>query len=120
MPEAFANGFAGATLEQHIVGQNDGGAAVDREQAADVLEEVELFVAGGRPEVVAQNLVTLLHLVAIPIDNRDAGLRAEWRIGEHHVVVGRWFGGEAVLAGGDVLFIAQAVQEQVHGAEACG
>src|ERR1017187_5582645 len=43
-------------LEQHIVGQNDGGAAVDLEQAADVLEEVELFVAGGRPEVVAQNL----------------------------------------------------------------
>src|ERR1022692_1262220 len=35
-----------------------------------------------------QNLLALLHLVAIPIDNRDAGLLAEWRIGEHHVVDG--------------------------------
>ena len=120
MQEAFANGFAGATFEQHIVGQNDDGAAVDLEQAADVLEEVELLVAGGGPEIVAQNLLALLHLVAILIDNRDAGLLAEWRIGEHHVVVGRRPEGEAVLAGGDVFLIAQPVQEQVHGAKARG
>jgi len=47
--EAFANGLAGAALEEHVVGQDDGGAAVDLEEAADVLEEVELLVA-----VVAQ------------------------------------------------------------------
>jgi hypothetical protein len=110
--EAFANCFAGAALEQHIVGQNDGGAAVDPEQAADVLEEVELFVAGGGPEVIAQNLLAFLHLVAILVDDRDAGLLAEWWVRKHHVVVGRWLGGKAVLAGGDVLLIAEAVQER--------
>ena len=95
-------------------------AAVDLEQAADMLKEVELLVAGGGPEVVAQNFLPLLHLVAVLVDNRDAGLLAEGRIGEHHVVIHRWLGGEAVLAGGDVLFIAEAVQEQVHGAETSG
>ena len=85
-----------------------------------MLEEVELLVAGGGPEVVAQNLLALLHLIAILIDDGDAGLLAEWRIGEHHVVVDRRLGDEAILAGGDVLFIAEAVQEQVHGAEAGG
>ena len=85
-----------------------------------MLEEVELFIAGGRPEVIAQNLLALLHLVAILVDNRDAGLLSEWWIGEHHVVVDRRLGDEAVLAGGDVLFIAQVVQEQVHGAETRG
>ena len=30
----------------------------------------------------------------------------------------RGLGGEAVLPGGDVLFVAEPVQEQVHGAEA--
>lgn len=118
--EAFANGLAGAALEQDIVGQDDGCAAVDLEQAADVLEEVELLVAGGGPEVVTQNFLALLHLVAVPIDNRDAGLLTEWRIGEHHVVVGGWLGGEAVFAGLDVLFVPEVVQEQVHGAETRG
>ena len=64
--------------------------------------------------------MALLHLVAFLVDDRDAGLLAEWRIGEHHVVVDGWLGGEAVLAGGDVLFVAEAVEEQVHGAEASG
>jgi hypothetical protein len=85
-----------------------------------VLQEVELFIAGGGPEVVAQNLFALLHLVPILVDDCDAGLFAEWRIGEHHVVVHRWLGGEAVFAGGDVFLVAQTVQEQVHGAQASG
>jgi hypothetical protein len=32
----------------------------------------------------------------------------------------RGLGGEAVLAGGDILFVAETVPEQVHGAEAGG
>ena len=112
MEEAFTNGFAGAALEEHIVGQDDSGAAVDLEQAADVLEEVELLVAGGGPEVVAQNLLALLHLIAILVDDGDAGLFAEWRVGEHHVVVDRRLGDEAVLAGSDVLLVAAEDNQQ--------
>ena len=51
-----------------------------------MLEEVELFVAGGGPEVVAQNLLALLLLVAVLVDDGDAGLLSEGRIGQHHVV----------------------------------
>jgi hypothetical protein len=48
-----AHGLAGPALEQHVVGDDDGGAAVDLEQRLDVLDEVELLVRGGDPEVRA-------------------------------------------------------------------
>jgi hypothetical protein len=44
-----ADGLAGPALEEHVVGHDDGGAAVDLEQRLDVLHEVELLV-----EVVVQ------------------------------------------------------------------
>ena len=50
-----------------------------------MLQKVELFVAGGGPEVIPQDLLALSHLVAILIDNRDAGLLAEWWIGQNEV-----------------------------------
>ncbi|HLQ46472.1 MAG TPA: hypothetical protein VK137_17140 [Planctomycetaceae bacterium] len=53
MQELSSHGFACATFEWHVVRQDDGGAAVHLEQRFDVLDEVELFVTGGRPEVVA-------------------------------------------------------------------
>jgi len=45
-----------------------------------VLEEVELFVAGGRPEVIAPNFFALLHFVAILVNDGDTGLLTEWWI----------------------------------------
>lgn len=51
--EFAADGFAGAAFEEDVVGEDDGGATSDGEFADDVLEEVELFVAGGGPEFVA-------------------------------------------------------------------
>ena len=47
------NGLARATLEEHVVGDDDGGAAVDLQD--DVLDEVQLLVGGGRPELVADD-----------------------------------------------------------------
>ena len=48
--------LARAALEQHVVRHHDRGAAVDLQQCLDVLEEVELLVAGGGPEVVADDV----------------------------------------------------------------
>jgi hypothetical protein len=42
--------FPGAALEKHVVGNNDRGAAVLLQDGEDVLEKVELFVAGARPD----------------------------------------------------------------------
>jgi hypothetical protein len=44
-----------AALEEHVVGQDHRGAAVLLEDGEDVLEEVELLVAGAGPEVVAHD-----------------------------------------------------------------
>ena len=59
LEEFAADGFARAAFEEDVVGDDDGGAPVDFEQGADVLDEVELFVAGGGPEVVADDEVRL-------------------------------------------------------------
>ena len=48
-----ADRLAGAALEEHVVGQHHRRAAVLLEDREDVLEEVELLVAGRGPEVVA-------------------------------------------------------------------
>lgn len=53
LEQVAADGFAGAALEEHIVRQHDGRAAVLLEDGEDVLDEVELLVARARPEVVA-------------------------------------------------------------------
>ena len=44
-----ADGFAGAAFEEDVVRQHDRGAAVLLEDGEDVLEEVELLVAGAWP-----------------------------------------------------------------------
>ena len=48
-----ADGLAGTDLEQHIVGNHHRGGAADLEQADDMLDEVELLVLGGSPEVLS-------------------------------------------------------------------
>ena len=68
LEEFAADGFAGSAFEEDVVGEDDGGGAADLELADDVLEEVELFVRGGGPELVA--LVFLL----LPTWGRPCGV----------------------------------------------
>ena len=52
--EQFApDGFARAAFEEHVIRQHHRRATVLLENGEDVLEEIELFVAGGGPEIVA-------------------------------------------------------------------
>ena len=55
------------------------------EQRLDVLDEVELLVAGRGPEVVAHDGQVLALLLALLVDDQDARLLAERRIGQHDV-----------------------------------
>ena len=48
-----ADGFAGTALEQHAAGHDHSGLAGGFQQGTDVLDEIELLVRGGRPEVLA-------------------------------------------------------------------
>lgn len=66
-----ADGLTGATFEKHIIRNDDGCAAVHLEKARHVLHEIELFIAGGGPEVVAEDGERLAAFNAFVIDNRD-------------------------------------------------
>jgi len=51
------------------------------EDGKDVLKKVELFVARTRPAIVAVNDQLLFFFVAGFVDDSDAALFTEWRIG---------------------------------------
>ena len=58
--ESSPYGLTCSSLEQDVVGDDDGRSSSGLQEGFDVLEEVELFVAGGCPEVGA--LVVLFFL----------------------------------------------------------
>ena len=86
LEELAADSFAGSAFEENVVGQDDGGVAVLLQDSENVLEEVELLVAGGGPEVVAVDGERFLGLLAVGADDGDAALFAEGRVGENDVV----------------------------------
>ena len=53
--ELASHSLAGTAFEEDVVRYNDRGAAVLLQDGEDVLKEVELFVAGARPEIVAMH-----------------------------------------------------------------
>ena len=82
-----ANGFSGTAFEQHVVWQHDGSTAVLFEDGEDVLQEVQLLVAGRCPKVVPIDDQRLAQLIARIVDNRHAALLAERRVGQDDVVL---------------------------------
>ncbi len=121
MHELAAHGFAGSAFEQDVVGHDHGGAAVLGEQALDVLYEVELLVGGGGPEVGTVVGDGLFVRFADLVDDSDARLLAEGRIGDDDgVVFGRRIA-QAIVSTNRRFVLAiirpDAVEEQVHRAE---
>ena len=97
MQQFPAHGFAGPAFEEDIIRHDDRRAAVDLQQSLDVLDEVQLFVAGGDPEVVANHGSGLMLDIALLGDVGDTALLAEGRIGEHHIEAVTGVGGETVI-----------------------
>ena len=95
------NGLPGPALKQHVVGHDDGTPPVHLQQRLDVLEEVQLLVLRRRPEILAFVAVLLLFQVALFIDDGDAGLFAEGRIGQDQAEPIARIAGQAVHAGPD-------------------
>ncbi len=82
-----------------------------------MLHEIELFVRGGCPEVLALDGVALLADLAVLADDGGAALLAEGRVGEHHLeTVARVRGQRVGYHNGLEILAADAVQQQVHGA----
>ena len=51
--QLLADRLTGTAFKQHVVGNDDGSAASGLEHGANMLHEIELFVRGRRPEVLA-------------------------------------------------------------------
>jgi hypothetical protein len=64
----------------------DRGAAVLLQDREDVLEEIELLVAGARPKIAAVDDERFLRGLACFVDDGDAALLAEGRIGQDDVI----------------------------------
>ena len=64
-----------AALEKNVIRDHDCATAIDLEQALDVLEEIQLLVLGGGPEILPLvGLVLLLKLSLRPITRETAGV----------------------------------------------
>src|SRR5205823_9819178 len=85
MEEFPAHRLARSSLEEDVIWYDDGGPAVNLEQGLHVLNEVELLVRGGRPEVGSVVREGLAVRLALLVDYRDARPLPERRIGEDHV-----------------------------------
>jgi len=83
-----------------------------------VLQEVELLVGSGGPEVLTLVGQCGAFDSAVSVGDDGAAFLAEGRIGEHHVVAVARVGGEGIVHGDGALFAADTVEVEVHDAEA--
>ncbi len=118
MQQLAADGLTRPAFEQHVIRHDHRSASILLEQCLHVLDEVELFVRGRRPEVAALDDVALTARLALLAHDGGAALLAERRIGEHQVEAVAGVGGERVgHHDGLELLAADAVQQHVHGAQ---
>src|SRR5689334_15817105 len=93
------------------------------QKSFDVLDKVELLVAGAGPEIVAHDDAGLALLASLFVDEGDTAFAAKRRIGEHHIEVFAWVPTQAVGHANRTLatFVTtDAVQEEVHDTETGG
>lgn len=117
--ELFADNLACAALKQHVVRHNHSGLARGFQNRVDMLDEIELFVAAGRPEILTVIYEVFFLLFAFLIGEGEGGFFAEGRVSENviHAVAGI---GEERIAVGDrnaAVNIPDVVQIQIHQAQ---
>jgi hypothetical protein len=120
--QLLAHGLSGAAFEEHVVGKHHGGLSVGFEEGADVLQEVELLVARGSPEILAVVAQVLLFLLAGFVGDGHAALLAERRIGQHVVCADAFVRYQGVVGRnkGFAVDLADVVQKHVHQAQPAG
>jgi len=115
--EASPNSLPGSTLEEDVIGHNDCRPAAYLEHVSYVLEEVELFVRCGGPEVLSVVGQGFSFCFSLAVEDGYRALLAEWRVSEDQVHVVARFGPEAVVQHLLDLDRLDAVKVEVHHAE---
>jgi len=127
-----------AAFKQHVIRQHHRRATVLLEYGEDMLEKIELLVAGGCPEIIAVDDERFLGRLAGLVDDGNAAFFAERRICEDHVIFAMFAGkrifhphwnfvlqsGTAILAvslfpvqAGSLSHFPDAVKEKIHAAK---
>src|SRR6266480_2835815 len=112
--------LTGPALEKHIVRHNHGSAPINLEQRLDMLDKVQLLVAGARPEVVAHNHAGLALLVTLLVHKSDTALAPKGRIGQDDIEILARVTAQTI---GDanrrlaIFVAADTVQKEVHHAQ---
>src|SRR2546422_8689143 len=96
LEQLAANGLTGSALEEHVIRHNHGGTTVNFEQGFDMLDKVQLLVAGAGPEVVAHDDAGLALLASLFIDKGDATFAPKGWIGQHDIKILAWMTTQAI------------------------
>lgn len=92
-----AHSLPGPAFKEDIIGYNHGCFAVNPGDGLDVLDKIELFVAGGGPEVIAHNRLGLALEFAFIGHIGDTALLAKGWVGQHHLEAVARVLGQAVI-----------------------
>ena len=86
----LAYDLACAALKEYVVRHDHSGLARGFQDGIDVLDEIELLVAAGRPEILTVIYEVLFLLFAFLIGEGEGGFFAEGRVGEDviHAIAG--------------------------------
>ena len=117
--QLLAHDLASAALKEHVVRHDHRSLARGFQDGIDVLDEIELLVAAGGPEILTVIYEVFFLLFAFLIGEGEGGFFAEGRIGENviHAIAGI---GEQRIAVGDrnaAVDIPDVVQVQIHQAQ---
>ena len=113
----LADGLTRSSFKQDVIRHDNRRRAVDFQNRFDVLKEVELFVGGGRPEILPFVDERVFPRTPFFIHNCDAAFLAKGWIRQHYVVALARIRDEAVPGFHGTLVSADTVEVQVHHAK---
>ena len=116
LEQFLTDDLTGTTFEQHIIRHHDGGSAGGFQNGVDVLDEIQLLVGTGGPEILAVVDQLFILFFAFLVGDGDRRLFAEGRVGQNvvHTVAGIRQQGIAQGDGDIAIDIADVVQIQIH------
>ena len=84
--QLFTNRLPCSTFEQHVIGYHHSRLSCGFQHRTDMLHKVQLFVAGGSPEILTVIGQVVFFLFPLFVGKGLAALFAEWRIGQYIIV----------------------------------
>ena len=116
LEQLLADDLTGTALKQHIIRNHNGGSTGGFQNGVDMLDEIQLLVGAGCPEVLTVVNQFLVLLFALLVGDGDGGFFAEGRVGQNivHPIAGVGQQGISQSHRHVAINITDVVQIQVH------